>query len=222
MQARYYDPEVGRFVSVDPMVADAGKLDRFNRFGYAANNPITNIDPNGKESVSTMIDNAAQGCGAITCAGWALLRAGYEVGTLGFSTVHDPMRDAYDAGRATKEDYVKIGVAGGAAVALSGIALGEVGGRAIGAAVTRASSEGAPLVFQTSHYASRLSSAGLDVGHVESVVGKEVSAALRGASEGSAVGPFSGRLDVNEVPLEFRAFPLQDGKVNVGTIFPLQ
>ena len=51
---------------------------------------------------------------------------------------------------------------------------------------------------------------------------KEVSGTLRSASEGTTVGPFSGRLNVNEVPLEFRAFPLQDGKVNVGTIFPLQ
>lgn len=144
MQARYYDPAVARFLSTDPASAHEGSLDQFNRFAYIKNNPASNIDPDGKESVSTMIDNGAEGCGAVSCAGWALLRAGYEVGSLGFSSVHDPMRDAYDAGAATQEDYVKIGVAGGAGVALSGIAIGEVGGKAVGAAVSRATKEGTP------------------------------------------------------------------------------
>lgn len=39
--ARYYDPEIGRFITVDPM------KDGLNWYAYAANNPINNIDPNG-------------------------------------------------------------------------------------------------------------------------------------------------------------------------------
>lgn len=48
MQARYYDPEVGRFLSVDPVGASPGLLTFFNRFAYVDNNPISGIDPFGK------------------------------------------------------------------------------------------------------------------------------------------------------------------------------
>lgn len=51
MQARYYDPHIGRFVSVDPAPVDAAKPAAFNRFGYANGNPVTNTDPDGRQSV---------------------------------------------------------------------------------------------------------------------------------------------------------------------------
>jgi len=50
MQARYYDPGTGRFLSVDPSSPSAGNTFNFGRYGYASNNPIANIDPNGKQS----------------------------------------------------------------------------------------------------------------------------------------------------------------------------
>lgn len=48
MQARYYDPAVGRFVSVDPVSPTPGKLYSFNRFDYVNNNPTRFIDPDGR------------------------------------------------------------------------------------------------------------------------------------------------------------------------------
>ena len=50
MQARYYDPAVGRFLSVDPVGPAAGNAFKFNRFAYANNNPIVNMDPDGRDS----------------------------------------------------------------------------------------------------------------------------------------------------------------------------
>jgi len=50
MQARYYDPSTGRFLSTDPANPSAGNAFNFNRYAYANNNPIANIDPNGRES----------------------------------------------------------------------------------------------------------------------------------------------------------------------------
>jgi uncharacterized protein RhaS with RHS repeats len=53
MQARYYDPVIGRFYSNDP-VDFLGHLDRgnathgFNRYTYANNNPYKYVDPDGE------------------------------------------------------------------------------------------------------------------------------------------------------------------------------
>ena len=44
MQQRYYDPQIGRFLSVDPIDSS------FNRYSYAANNPYGFVDPDGRQS----------------------------------------------------------------------------------------------------------------------------------------------------------------------------
>ncbi|MBT2143661.1 MULTISPECIES: RHS repeat-associated core domain-containing protein [unclassified Rhodanobacter] len=48
MQARYYDPTTGRFLSADPINPVTGNLYNFNRYGYANNNPVNNTDPDGR------------------------------------------------------------------------------------------------------------------------------------------------------------------------------
>lgn len=49
MQARYYDPNVGRFLSVDADPVTAGFLFNFNRYKYASNNPVVFIDADGRQ-----------------------------------------------------------------------------------------------------------------------------------------------------------------------------
>jgi RHS repeat-associated protein len=49
MQQRYYDPGIGRFLSVDP-VAARPIGDNFNRYWYANNNPYRFTDPDGRET----------------------------------------------------------------------------------------------------------------------------------------------------------------------------
>ena len=48
MQQRYYDPTIGRFLSVDPVTAIDGGPDHFNRYDYAYNNPYKFTDPDGR------------------------------------------------------------------------------------------------------------------------------------------------------------------------------
>lgn len=49
MQQRYYDPVIGRFLSVDPVTAyHSGDMRHFNRHAYAYNNPYKFTDPDGR------------------------------------------------------------------------------------------------------------------------------------------------------------------------------
>jgi RHS repeat-associated protein len=50
LQARYYDPQLGRFLSTDPVDPDPQTGKNFNRYAYAENNPYSKYDPNGRES----------------------------------------------------------------------------------------------------------------------------------------------------------------------------
>ena len=47
MGARYYNPQIGRFLSIDPKEADPSDLHSLNRYGYANNNPYRYVDPDG-------------------------------------------------------------------------------------------------------------------------------------------------------------------------------
>ena len=48
MQQRYYDPVIGRFLSVDSVPPKGGTGANFNRYWYAANNPYRFTDPDGR------------------------------------------------------------------------------------------------------------------------------------------------------------------------------
>ena len=55
MHARYYSPVMGRFLSVDPVIRIERMMrtpQRWNRYNYAQNNPLGNIDPDGRWTVS--------------------------------------------------------------------------------------------------------------------------------------------------------------------------
>ncbi len=48
MQTRYYDPEVGRFISQDSLeFADPESINGLNLYAYCGNNPVMNVDPTG-------------------------------------------------------------------------------------------------------------------------------------------------------------------------------
>jgi RHS repeat-associated protein len=48
MQQRYFDSDIVRFLSVDPMTVDPATAWNFNRFNYAAGNPFKFTDPDGR------------------------------------------------------------------------------------------------------------------------------------------------------------------------------
>ncbi len=51
MNARIYDPVIGRFLSPDSIIPSATDLQAFNRYSYVRNNPLSFTDPSGFERI---------------------------------------------------------------------------------------------------------------------------------------------------------------------------
>jgi RHS repeat-associated protein len=69
--ARYYDPQLGTFISPDTLVPDPGVLFDYNRYMYVRRNPMRLVDPTGQAAVGPAIhdSNGGTGCHA-NLHGW--------------------------------------------------------------------------------------------------------------------------------------------------------
>ena len=67
MQQRYYDPQLGVFLSVDPVTAYEQPMNQFHRYRYANNNPYRFTDPDGRcaRATGSMICGGAAGIAAM-------------------------------------------------------------------------------------------------------------------------------------------------------------
>ena len=90
LQTRYYDPELGRFISQDSIeYADYESVNGLNLYAYCGNNPVNNIDPMGTWSWKKfwkrfgIIVGAVVAVAAVTAA--VVLTAGAAAVALGAS-----------------------------------------------------------------------------------------------------------------------------------------
>lgn len=81
MQARFYDPVVGRFMAVDPIAFTEANLHSFNRYSYANNNPHTYFDPNGEEALRINLGFVGLTAGIDDASGQPFLQV--RAGTVG-------------------------------------------------------------------------------------------------------------------------------------------
>jgi hypothetical protein len=73
--------------------------------------------------------------------------------------------------------------------------------------------------FQTQHYAPRLEAAGVSVTKAETAVLNHITPLIDKLTPGAS---FGGRITVDGVRVEYRAFVFADGRVNIGTLFPVK
>jgi RHS repeat-associated protein len=58
MGARWYDPEIGRWLSPDTVVPDGARPQSLNRYSYVENNPVLFIDPTGHDRDFGVMDKS--------------------------------------------------------------------------------------------------------------------------------------------------------------------
>ncbi len=94
--ARYYDPDLGRFVQPDPIVQATSDPQTLNRYSYVRNNPLRYTDPSGYSFWSKFFGAiAAVVIGAVTAGLGTILSAGLAAGVFG---ALDGGISAYQAG----------------------------------------------------------------------------------------------------------------------------
>ena len=68
--ARYYDPELGRFIQPDTVIPDLSNPQSYNRYSYCVNNPLRYTDPTGHDYVgdvgSMFVGYYQAGAGLVT------------------------------------------------------------------------------------------------------------------------------------------------------------
>jgi RHS repeat-associated protein len=85
MQQRYYDPQMARFYSIDPVAANSGDTRQFTRYAYAYNNPLLFADPDGRlpsifDALKNMAAKAQEASRAIQKVADVTLEAGIAAG----------------------------------------------------------------------------------------------------------------------------------------------
>ena len=69
--ARYFDPELGRFIQPDTTIPDLGNPQSYNRYAYCVNNPLRYTDPSGhwgQEASDWWSGTVGSGAGYITAS----------------------------------------------------------------------------------------------------------------------------------------------------------
>ncbi len=136
-KARFYDPELGRFLTQDAAEGDPSNPPSLHRYLYAHANPTVFVDPDGFQSVTTLLEESVVDALSkeqyFKFAGLFALDVGYkfaDVLTVGFISRHDAARDAYDSGKITGGEYAtqSLKAAGRSAVVIAaGVATGGAG-----------------------------------------------------------------------------------------------
>jgi len=89
--ARYYDPELGRFIQPDTIVSNPGDAQSFDRYAYVNNNPLRYTDPTGHYSPEELMEHL--GCENIECVLGQFKPGGDYDGLWGWFTILTQAQD---------------------------------------------------------------------------------------------------------------------------------
>jgi RHS repeat-associated protein len=218
LRARYYDPETGRFLSLDPLASG---------YVYANNNPVNLVDPSGLVSVCTdWRDGVCNGTTNIPDAFGGLYYIAEDYATEegeqyrvvisgssgdvadvlvlspnpGWHSITDDPEAAASLGFGFKPGCGMLSFGGGNSI--SSDCVGGGGGGPSGPTIT------------FGHGARHLAGTNLSQSVVENAIINDIRFSVSGAS---MTGSFWGRIVVSGRVIIYRAHTLPNGMINVGT-----
>jgi RHS repeat-associated protein len=181
MQQRYYDPQIGVFLSTDPVDATSDPMGQFHRYRYANSNPYKYTDPDGRFGV----------VGALIGAG---IEAGMQIATQGKVTNWTAVGVAGAVGAVTGGLGGVIGkaaVSGTVTVGRAAFAAAAVGGAANATGkVVEGALTGKPASAKEVAVAA---AAGMVGGGVGARIGLNRVAKLDGMAAGNGMAGYLGR-----------------------------
>ena len=208
LQTRYYDPEVGRFISRDSIeYADPETICGLNLYAYCGNNPVMNVDPTGCSWMDTWwgkllgwITTAALVVGAVVMIGVVAAGVVASGGLLGTVLVGAGVGILAGVGGsiATQGGLTNIGNINPWSVALSGAIGGVIG--AVSGAMSYGFSQIGKTIGQFVGFTlnnARHIGTGLKIANVFRLSASTLMKA--GSFAGSALGGFLGGMLVNNI-----------------------
>ena len=134
-KTRYYDPEVGRFMTIDGIeYLDPETINGLNLYAYCGNNPVMNIDPEGKAFLTIFLITLVAG---VVIGGTIAGVKGYKNGERGWGLVKTIAKGSFKGGIIGGLTAVliyalpEIGSFLGASLGFGSLALAESGAAAV-------------------------------------------------------------------------------------------
>ena len=200
MNARLYDPALGRFLSPDPYVQAPGFTQNFNRYSYALNNPLKYTDESGEFVVSALLISIGVGAIVNVAFNWknidnvweglSVAAVGAGAGALavftGGSSVGVQMLAGLGIGAvnsATNNAVKQLGNSGNGS-----FDWGEVGRSAISGAFTGAVTAGANNIINGGGISNMLDKMKINNNLWRNIVGNSIEGATTGLIAGAANG----------------------------------
>jgi RHS repeat-associated protein len=196
LRARVYDPATAQFLTVDPLVGETGAP-----YNYVGDNPINGGDPTRRSCGWEVWD----------CAPKAAEGVAEFAETLNPTKYYEEEIESYENGCGYLAS-VAHGLQGAIVGALDVSGEGEAAEGIEGAG--GAAGDVADITF--GHGARHLAETTLDSGEVESAIQSQIE---QSATQASATGSFWGRAVINGQTIEYRAYTLPNGTINVGTYY---
>lgn len=224
MQQRYYDPTIGRFLSVDPVAADGSTGNNFSRYWYANNNPYRFKDPDGRLSCS----RSNVSCQELQSELKTPDIPTWQEGSSGNSQSSTQHRRGCDTSECDEVQATRAAI-----LQKQGEALREAGiygakeavwmlpvGRVFGGIGRLLGLAGKEVSFgrnanQLSHTFRHVERAGLNRDSVQRAVQRDLRYSAGRIEAGK---PFNQTIDVSGTNVTYTAYKLEDGSINVGRI----